>query len=243
MLAKYQLQVQRLLQNPPAPTPLYDPQTIIDAINMARSQLAGESKCVRFLGTISTVLAVRNYNFTALNTGVSSANGIQGALNVRAILYTIASGMRWIRPRPWEWFMLFKMNNPVPPSGAPQVWSQFSQGETGNFYIDPLPNQVYFLTCDCECQPIPLVDDTTVEAIPPLWQDAVQFFAAFFVLLSAQSGARTADANRMYERYEEFVNRARRFATPGVNPGLYEQTQDPTMGNKLGIQRSSGGGG
>jgi hypothetical protein len=243
VLAKYLTQVTTLLQNPPAPTPLYDNTTLTNAINLARGQLAGESESIRFLGTINTVISQRPYNFFSINTGVSATNGILGPLNVRSILYAVASGQKWIRPRPWQWFQFYAMNNPVPPSGPPVRWSQYFQGATGNFYIDPIPDLVYVLTCDCVCLPIPLVDDTTVEAIPPLWQDAVQFLAAFFALLSAQSGARTADANRMYERYEEFTTRARRFSNPSVTRYIYAQETDRTDANKLGIapRQSSGG--
>jgi hypothetical protein len=244
LLNKYLLQVQNLLQSPGAPTALYDNTTLTNAINLARSQLAGESESIRFLGTINTAIGIRNYNFTSINTGVSATNGIAGALNVRSILYSVASGQKWVRIRPWEWFQFYYMNSPVPMGGAPKSWAQYQPGQSGSFYIDPPPDLVYVLTCDCVCVPIALVDDTTVEAIPYPWQDAVQFLAAFFVLLSAQSGARSADANRHYERYEEFVNRARRFANPNVTRYVFEQEQDPTTLNKLGVQprQSSGGG-
>lgn len=241
MLNTYLAATQALLQNPAAPSALYDPAFLTTAINTARNQLAGESECIRALGTINTVLAIRNYNFTSINVGVSATTGIQQVLNVRDVFYTVASGMKWVRLRPWEWFRLFKMNNPVPPSGAPTVWSQFAQGATGSFYLDPIPDLIYVLQSDCVCLPIPLVSDATVEAIPPLWQDAVPYFAAFIALLSAQSGARSADANRMMERYDFFVNRARRFSNSAVNRGLFEQERDPAMMNKLGISQKAAG--
>ncbi len=243
MLTSYLTATKNLLQNPTAPSGLYDDPTLTTYINTARNQLAGESESIRFLGTINTSITTRNYNFSSISTGVSATNGIQQALNVRSVLYNVASGQKWVRPRPWEWFTLYKLNNPVPPSGPPQVWSQFGQGATGSFYVDPIPDLIYVLTCDLVCLPIPLVDNTTVEAIPPLWQDAVPYFAAFLALLSAQSGARSADANRQMERYDFFVQRARRFSNPSVNRGIYEQEHDPTMMNKIGVQQKSAGGG
>lgn len=242
MLTAYLTATKNLLQNPVAPSGLYDDPTLTTYINTARNQLAGESESIRALGTINTVLAIRNYNFSSINVGVSATTGIQQVLNVRDMFYAVASGQKWIRPRPWEWFRLFKMNNPVPPSGFPTVWSQFAQGATGSFYLDPIPDLIYVLQSDCVCLPIPLVNDSTVEAIPPLWQDAVSYFAAYLALLSAQSGARSADANRMMERYDFFVNRARRFSNPAVNRGIYEQERDPTMMNKIGLQQKASGG-
>jgi len=230
------------LQYPLAPVdPLYSTSDLTLWINRARQQLAGESESIRVLGTINTIIGQRNYNFS--NITVSSVPGVSGPLNVRSIMYGLAGGQVWMRPRNWEWFQLYKLNNTAPAQGLPQVWSQYAQGATGSFYIDPIPDQAYTLTCDCVCLPVNLVDDSTVEAIPPLWQDAVCYFAAYLALLSAQSAQRQADANRMFERYEEFVDRARKFSNPSVNRYLYPQSQDATIINKLGVTPKSGVGG
>lgn len=238
MLTTYLLRTQRLLQNPPAPVTLYSSTDLTDYINQARGQLAGESESIRVLATVSTVIGQRNYNFTALN--VSSTVGVQGPIHVRRIAYLIASGQRWFTPRSWPWFDLYHLNNPVPQSGPPSTWAQYGQGVSGSFYIDPPPDISYVLSCDTVCYPIPLVDDTTVEAIPFLWTDAVPYFAAYLALLSAQAPARQADANRMFERYTEFVARARRFANPSVNRHQYEQSPDPAAASKLGLSQKAG---
>jgi hypothetical protein len=240
-LTAYETQTQRLLQNPKSPTTLYATSDLDSWINTARSQLAGESECVRVLGTIQTVLNTRNYNFTSINTGVSATNGVQGALHVRSVRYAVASGFQWVTPRSWEWFELFDLNNPVPDSGPPREWSQYGQGQSGSFFIDLLPNQIYTLTLDCVCVPIPLVDDTTVEAIPYPWTDAVPYFAAYLALLSAQMNARRADAEAMFGYYQTFVQRARQFSNPSLLRGQYEQASDPTLQSKLGLQKSAAG--
>src|SRR5262249_10112671 len=150
-------------------------------INIARGQIAGEGECVRRIGTIATVIGQRAYNFSDIALGTSSVTGVQGAINVRRIAYDVGqntqglSGQQWMTPRPWEWFDLYCMNNPVPTPGPPETWSQYGQGSagtgtgssaTGSFYIDPPPDAVYSLNLDCTCYPIALVDDTTVESIP-----------------------------------------------------------------------------
>lgn len=253
MLTNYQTDTQNLLQKPGAVTPLYDLVSITRWINIARGQLAGEAECVWVSATISTVIGQRNYNFSALNTGVSATNGIQGAIHVRAIRYNVASGQQWITPRPTEWFDLYSLNNPVPVNGPPTSWAQYGQGSagtgtgsgsSGSFYIDPPPDAVYVLNCSCICYPIALVDDTTVEAIPYLWTDAVPFFAAYYALMSAQSGSRQGEAARMYEMYKEFVARARQSANPDVLRWQYRQSVDLTQPQKLGLQpppRGKGG--
>lgn len=250
MLTAYQTSLQNLLQLPGAPTTLYPTVNLDSWINTARGQLAGEGECIRSIGTISTVIGQRNYNFSALNFGSSVTTGIQGAINVRRISYNVGTGTQWIPPREWEYFDLYYMNNPVPVNGPPVVWAQYAQGAatpatgsaaTGSFYIDPPPDIVYTLNCDCVCYPIVLANDTTVEAIPYLWTDAVPFFAAYYAFLTAQTGARMADAERMYGYYKEFLNRARMMSNPSVNRSQYEQAADPASINKLGVQQPRGG--
>lgn len=251
MLAQYRTDLQNLLQNPAAPTALYSVASLDRYINIARGQLAGEGECIRFIASISTVAGTRAYNFTALNTGVSAVNGIQGAIHIRRINYVLASGQKWIAPRGWEWFDLYHLNDPNPTPGAPTVWSQYAQGSSmpagagsdasGSFYLDPIPDDAYTLYCDCVCYPITLVDDTTIEAIPYLWTDAVPFFAAYYAYLSSQTSARQADAERMYQHYQTFMGRARKSANPTVNGYMYQQAQDPPQIAKLGIKPGGGG--
>ncbi len=256
MLANYLTDTQNLLQNPGATTSLYSVTSVTRWINIARGQVAGESEGIRVIGTISTVIGQRTYNFSAINTGVPATNGVQGVIHVRRVSYNVGqntqglAGQQWITPRPWEWFDLYHMSNPVPAPGPPEVWSQFGQGSagtgtgttaTGSFYVDPPPDAVYQLNCDCVCYPIALVDDTTVEALPYLWTDSVPFFAAYYAYLSSQTGARQADAERMFNHYKEFLQRARQAANPSVNRFQYEQASDPAQPAKMGIQRPQAG--
>lgn len=244
-LTAYETQTQRLLQNPGAPSTLYSLTDIDSWINTARGQLAGEAECIRVIGTVSTVIGQRAYNFSSINTGAAATTGVQGVIHVRRVSYNVGQGTQWMSPAAWEWFDLYHLNNPVPVAGPPATWSQYAQGSagtqtssgaTGSFYIDPPPDLVYTLNCDCVCYPIALVNDTTVEAIPYLWTDAVPFFAAYFAYLSSQTGARQADADRMYNAYKEFLGRARQSANPSVNRFLFEQAGDPAQAAKMGIK-------
>jgi hypothetical protein len=259
-LTAYEVQVRRLLQNPSAPSTLYLQTDIDSYINTARGQVAGEGEAIRYLATLSTVMGTNNYTFASVNTGTSSVTGIAGIINIRSMWYGVGSGKQWVTPRPWEWFGQFNFNTAVPVNGAPVTWSQFAQGAApntggtasaqsafgGSFYIDPVPDQVYTLYLDCVCFPIALVNDTTVEALPYLWTDAVPFYAAYYALLSAQMQARRADAEAYFNFYETFIERARRFSNPTVNRYQYEQAGDATRMNKLGslhgIMPGQGGG-
>jgi len=255
VLTFYQTATQNLLQSPGAPTTLYSLTNINQWVNTARGQLAGESECVRVIGTIETVIGQNVYPFSSINIGTPSLTGVQGIINIQTMQYVVASGQEWMAPRNWPWFQLYHLNNPVPVPGPPQVWSQYGQGssgqgsitgegsgsiQSGSFYIDPPPDLVYTLMCDCTCYPQALAADTDVEAIPYLWTDAVPFFAAWYALLSSQTSAREADADRMFERYTTFVERARMASNPSVNRYIYQQAKDPTQLNKIGVATKPG---
>lgn len=238
MLTSYLTRTTQLLQNPGAPTSLYSTSDLTEYVNLARGQLAGDGECIRVYATLPIVQGTQQYPFSAIDLG--GASGVEGVLNVRTIWLGIGSGQVWIRPRSFAWFGLYELNNPVPVQGPPTVWSQYAQGVNGSIFVSAVPDSTYTLTLDTLCYPIPLVSDATVEAIPYPWTDAVPFLAAYYALLSAQSAARQADADRMFARYEEYRNRGRKFSNPVVSPFLYPQAGDPTRANKLGV--SSGGG-
>lgn len=248
-LTAYQLQTRSLLQLPGnASTSLYSDSDLTRWINIARGQVAGEAECIRVMGTLSTVIGQRPYNFSGINVGTPAATGVQGVINIRSLSYNVGSGQLWLTPRPWPWFSLYELNNAAPYSGAPRAWAQFGQGAApsgasgttiggGSLYVSPLPDLVYTLNCNSVCYPIPLVDDTTVEALPYFWTDAVPFFAAYFALLSSQTNARMADAAQMYKgHYNEFMNRARKQSNASTNNWQYDQAGDPAQGPKMGIK-------
>lgn len=225
MLNTYLTATQNLLQNPTSPTPLYDPATLTTYINTARGQLAGESQCIRFMGTVPLEANQQVYPFSSVV--FAGDPPVLGPINVRTIWLRFDSGLVWVAPEAFEEFSLYELNVQTPATGSPTRWAQYGQGVFGSIYLAPVPLAVGTAQADCVCYPIPLVDDTTAEAIPYLWTDAVPYFAAYLALLSAQTGARTADADKMLQRYSQFVERARRASTSAVVPWLYEQTAVP----------------
>jgi hypothetical protein len=243
VLTAYQNATAALLQNPPAPTPLYSTANLTTWINTARGQLSGEADCIRAVGSLALTAGTRVYPFSAITyTGSSGTTGIEGPLHVRTAWRTAASGQLWMRPRPFEWYSLYELNLAVPTEGPPVMWAQYGQGVAGTIYVSPVPDQAYTMVLDMVCYPIPLVDDTTVEAIPYMWTDAVPFFAAFYALMSAQSTARDADADKMLQRYQLFVQRARNAATPAVLSGIYDQQPPLVRQGQLGNPGQQQGG-
>lgn len=250
MLDEYVTRTQRLLQNPAPATGLYTTELIESYVNIARKQLAGEGQCIRRIATIDTVVGQREYSFADLNTGVAATTGIEGAYNVRRINRASGDGQVKLAGRAWEWFDQYCLNNPVPidqnatpGSNPPETWAQYGQGsaapavgsgQSGSFYLDPMPDDIYTLYCDCNCYPIELADDTTFEAIPYPFTDAVPFFAAYYALLGSQMQARRADAEAFYGYYQTFLDRARNISNAAVLTWQYEQAQDPAQQGKAG---------
>lgn len=257
MLTAYLTRTQQLLQYPVAGQQLYSTADLTSWINEARGQTAGEGECIRVMGTLSTVVGQQSYNFSAINTGVAATNGVQGTIHVRTLHYGVASGQKRVTSRNWEWFSLYQLNNPVPASGPPTTWAQYGQGSagigsitgvgagtlsSGSFYLYPIPDLAYTIYMDCVCYPQALAADTDVEAIPYLWTDAVPYYAAFLALDSSQTEARAQDAQRRFQQYSQFVQRARAFANPAVLPWQYQQSTDPARMAKYGLRQAPSGG-
>lgn len=253
MLTNYQNLTAQLLQNPAAPSSLYPTANLTNYINIARGQIAGEGQCIRRIGTVSSVVAQRNYNFSSISFSDTS---VQGAIDMNWLMYGVGTGQKWVNNKPWAWFSLYGLNNPAPTNGPPIQWAQYGQGSagtgsitgvgtgsmsSGNFYVDPPPDLVYTLYCECVCYPIALALDSDAEALPYLWTDAVPFYAAWLALMASQTSTRLDQAQRLYQLFEQFMTRARRAANAPSNTFNYEQSGDPTMQGKLGIRGASAG--
>jgi hypothetical protein len=238
VLSTYISRVRQLLQYPGASSILlYTDTDITNWVNQARGQTAGEGECIRAFGTTVANVGQRPYSFASdIFLGTSSITGVAAPIHVRRLMYGVGTGQQWIPSRPWEWFDLYSLNNNVPANGPPESWAQYAQGVFGSYYLDPPPDAQYTLTSDCVCYPINLIDDTTVEAIPYLWTDAVAYFAAYLALLSAQTSQRTQEAQGMFQRYQQFIQRARQFANPSVNRWQFEQSMDPAQMAAYGLQ-------
>jgi hypothetical protein len=223
-----------------AASKLFTDTDLTEFINLARSQLAGEGECISNLATlaVSAATAYAPYDFTSVTFG-SPSTGIQGIFNVRQAWVQVGTGSVWLHPRSWEWFGLYALNSAAPIPALPVRWCQYGQGVTGTLYFDPIPLNNYTMNLDTICYPIALVDDTTAEAIPYPWTDVVPFYAAWYALCAAQ---KFDAADKMFERVQLYMSRARRMSNPDVVPQNYRQAPpDPTMAGHLGIKPQRGG--
>lgn len=86
--------------------------------------------------------------------------------------------------------------------GLPQVFAVYSYNQ---LYIAKIPDQTYQFEVDSVQEPPPLIDDTTIEVIPLVMQDPIQYFAAHLAKIKAQ---RWDEADKFYQRYNIEVLKA-----------------------------------
>lgn len=234
MLTQYLTQTAQLLQNPAATSVLYSTSDLTSYINRARGQIAGETECIRAYGTLALSYGMGTAPFSSIATGLT---GVSGVFNVRGAAVSVASGQRWLHPRPFPYFQTYFLNNPVPNVDTPTAYSQFGQGTSGSLYFNPVPDYPYTINLDCVCLPSPLVDDTSPEAIPFPYTDAVPYYAAYLAFMSAQ---RASDAERLWQQYQMFASRARQMSNGQVNPQQYPRSVNPVRVGQIGAQAQGG---
>jgi hypothetical protein len=103
-------------------------------------------------------------------------------------------------------------------SSYPAVWSKLNDGERGSVFLFPIPSISSEWEWDTACTPIPLVDDSTVEAIPDPFTDAVKYYAAGLAFLRSQ---RYGIAEKMFEMFLDHCGVNRAAVEQGAVPDYY----------------------
>jgi hypothetical protein len=196
-LSSYLSTTQSLIQSPQSPVPLLTTALLTLYVNLARSQVAMDAECIRAnigsepvsAGTVMIPLS----GFTGLPDGCAQGITIRNAL---------LNGTR-VDIRPWDWFAQYYLAGPPPSLLATPVMARQAQGAFSTVWVSSNGGS---LNLDMVFLPIDLVDDTSYEAVPYPWTDAVPFYAAWYAYMSMQ---RQADAQTMLARYAELTRRGR----------------------------------
>jgi hypothetical protein len=204
-LSQYEAETKQLIQL--VWTGLIPAATLDSYINIARMQLAADAECIRNTGVLTTVINQRGYKFPDI---FITGPGVGDPISLRQLR---TGNAQPIDLRPWEWFQQYYLPGSV--TGMPVRAAQQGQGFAGTFYFDPIPSAVIQIFADVTCLPIPLVDNSTFEAIPYPWTDAVPFYAAGYGMMQLQ---RQADAQQMFARYYLLAQRGRQISTPTELP-------------------------
>lgn len=205
LLSQYQRLTRRMVNDPTfARINDFD---LRDYINIARAQVAADGECVRTNGQAVITGGVDVLPLTSLPLGSAALSQALVARN--ATLNGIVVDIR-----PWDWFVVFSMNSP----GPTPVMAHQGQGSFTTLYISSVGGGSLWV--DVVAMPIDLVDDTTPDAIPFPWVDAVAFYTVYYVYMAAQQ---QQDADNSLMRYRELMHRARGEVTstylPENDPG------------------------
>lgn len=132
---------------------------------------------------------------------------------VSNVLDTIACSVNWggtTRPNldwmPWDEFQAYCRAYAVLNMSYPAVWSVFNDGPQGEIWMFPVPSQYNEIELDVTCQPVDLIDDSTFDAIPDGFQEALKYGAA---AIAFESSGRFAQAQAMEDRFADNLGIAR----------------------------------
>jgi hypothetical protein len=170
---------------------------------------------------VQTVPNQEIYTFASVNTILAANNpGVKAVIGVQSFAVSWGS----IRPvlQNWDWtsFQAYCRSYNYGAVNYATIAAQYGQGTTGSVYLFPVPATYASMQWDCWCVPIDLVDDTTTEAIPYPWTDAIPYLAGQFAYENAQ---RADDANRATARYKQFLRENRMYVTPAMAPNMYAE--------------------
>lgn len=172
--------------------------------------------------SLTTVPGQEVYTFATANVLAATSPGvlqIWGVLSVASAWGANAAMKPILMPKIWTDFQAYfrSYNNGM--QNYPTVWAQYAQGVKGSIYLWPLPSQFSQMDWDCWCEPIPLVDDTTFEAIPEPWTEAVPYYAAYLAYSNAQ---RAEDSKMMQQMFETYIKEAQAASLPAFVPDYYQ---------------------
>jgi len=227
-LNAYIQQVQRLLNDQIEAT--WNQYDIVAYINEARQQIALEGHCIRGVPQdLYTVVNQEVYDFSAIN--VAPFPGTLGVFSVGTIGLLWGTFQYVLRRVSFGKYQALVRNYSNTYQNIPAVAAQVGDGLNSSIYTYPIANDVYQMLWDCYFLPIPLVDDTTYEALPVPWQTAVQYYAAFKALstihVGMQDGAsleRMKLADRWFAYYEKFMKRSRAMSQTNYVSNWYGRT-------------------
>jgi hypothetical protein len=184
-----------------------------NTVSMSANAIASGS--ASFTTQIQTVA---NQEIYPIPTAVAPQLGVQDVIGVRSIAINFggSQGSNQYMLETCDFSELQAYYRFYGPNlvGNPAKWARYNN----NIYMRPVPSQAYPMQWDTVCTVIPLVDDSSVEAIPQLFTYCVPYYAAYLALMNGQ---RAQDADAMYKLYDQFAKRARTFYQRTMTPSLY----------------------
>jgi hypothetical protein len=191
-LATYITATRRLLHD--ANANFWTDAELTDYINDARNRLVRDTGVLRTIQTSATVANQEIYSFSTLPQGTQTMD----ILNINLYWGNSRVPMRYL---PWTQFnaeLRFWQNY----VGRPIAFSLYGPQQ---FYLAPVPDQVYVLEIDTVIEPVALTLPVTVDPIPDPWTGPVPFYAAYLAKFKEQSYGEAELFNQQYKNRVQSV--------------------------------------
>jgi len=169
---------------------------------------------------VTTVINQETYPVSSYNGAVQQyAPGAQNIIGIQSVSVSWGSFKPTLENVSWTKFQARYRSYNIGQQNYPSVWSRYGRGLGAVIYLWPIPAVVSQMDLDTYCQVIPLVNDTTVEALPEPWTNAVKYYAAYLAYLNAQ---RKDDAMFMQQLFKEHLVANGVADTPSMSPSAYD---------------------
>lgn len=215
-------------------------------INLARSQVASLSGCIRILvpgtspygagavpgsmipggatpgsstTTFFTIQGVEKYSYDFANAYVRAQNQ-----HVEGISDVIDCAISWggVRPSldwiPWEDLQAYARSYNVGVTSYPFYWSTYGDGLRGQVWLFPTPSSALEMEWDTICVPKDIFSNSDFEALPETFTNYVPFYAAHLAFLNSQ---RYEQASIMLQLFEKNSGLARASSDRGKTQSFY----------------------
>lgn len=182
--------------------------------------LPGQSEAgIAPLPTFTTIQGVERYPFAYANRLVHQQNsGVKGIIDV----FNVSVSWGGVRPNlswlPWDQLQAYGRSYNFGVTSYPFYWSTFGDGESGEVWLFPVPGTNSEMEWDCTCVPIDLADDTTPEALPMSFRNAVKYYAAHLAYVGSQ---RPAYSQMMLQAFTDTLGISRVASDRGKVPDYY----------------------
>lgn len=169
---------------------------------------------------VKTIVGQESYAFANYQSAIQLIQ--PGALEIIGLQSVSVS---WGSMKPtldytsWTSFQAKYRSYNIGQQNYPSLWSQYGRGAGGQCYLWPIPGSPSQMEWDAFCNPIPLVNDSTIEAVPDPFTAAIPYYAAYMAHLNAQ---RRDDAQFMLAMFKDKLIECGVATTPSMSPSAYD---------------------
>jgi hypothetical protein len=169
----------------------------------------------------NTINGVERYPFIGFANSFLQAQygGVKGIVDVITCSVSWGGAYRpsldWM---PWENFQSYLRSTQVLVTSYPSVFSVFNDGESGEVWLYPVPQQANEMEWDCFCVPSDLNTNSDIEVLPFPFANAVQYYAASKAF---EASGRAGSADRAIEEFARLLGIDRAAADRGKVPQRY----------------------